>query len=67
MSTFTGQVYGNGTNSTSGANVRTDFYDRAAIKVAVDDLIDEQVLIKEIVREGVVLEFNEHVFLVPIL
>lgn len=37
------------------------------VKFAVNDLIDEQVLIKEIVREGVVLEFNNHVFLVPIL
>lgn len=37
------------------------------VKFAVNDLIDEQVLIKEIVREGVLLEFNNHVFLVPIL
>lgn len=36
---FTGQVYNSGTDATSGANVRTDFYDRAAIKVAVEDLI----------------------------
>ena len=37
---FDGQIYGDGTTtSTAGANVRTDFYDRAAIKVAVDDLI----------------------------
>lgn len=36
----TGQIYGNGTTtSTSGANIRTDYQDRAAIKVAVDDLI----------------------------
>ena len=39
MSTFTGQTYNAGTNASSGANVRTDFYDRAAIKVAVEDLI----------------------------
>ena len=37
------------------------------VKFAVDDLIDEQVLIKEIVREGVLLEFTGHVFLLPIL
>lgn len=37
---FAGEhVYGDGSNSTSGANVRTDMFDRAAIKVAVDDLI----------------------------
>lgn len=37
---YDGHVYGDGTTtSTSGANVRTDYYDRAAIKVAVDDLI----------------------------
>jgi len=34
-------------------------------KFAVGDLIDEQVLIKSIVREGVLLEFNDHVFLLP--
>ena len=34
-------------------------------KFEVGDLIEEQVLIKEIVREGVLLEFNNHVFLVP--
>jgi N4-gp56 family major capsid protein len=36
---YTGHTYGDGLNSTSGANVRVDYYDRAAIKVAVDDLI----------------------------
>jgi len=37
---FTGQIYGNGTSTaTNGSNVRVDYYDRAAIKVAVDDLI----------------------------
>lgn len=39
MSTFTGSQYNSGTDATGGANVRTDFYDRAAIKVAVDDLV----------------------------
>ncbi len=39
MAAYTGHTYGNGTDSTSGANVRVDYYDRAAIKVAVDDLI----------------------------
>jgi len=39
MANYTGNLYGNGTNSTGGANVRTDFYDRAAIKVAVPDLV----------------------------
>lgn len=37
---FTGSVYGNGTTTaTSGANVRTDFYDRAGIKASVDELV----------------------------
>lgn len=31
----------------------------------VDEMIEEQILIKEIVREGVVLEFNNHEFLIP--
>ena len=37
--TFDGHSYNSGTDATSGANIRTDYYDRAAIKVAVDDLI----------------------------
>lgn len=37
---FTGNIYGNGTTTaTNGTNVRTDFYDRASIQVAVEDLI----------------------------
>lgn len=37
---YTGNIYGNGTTTaTNGSNVRTDFYDRAAIQVAVDELI----------------------------
>jgi general secretion pathway protein B len=36
-------------------------------KFEVDDLINEQVLVKEIVREGVLLEFNSYQFLIPIL
>lgn len=37
---FTGQVYGDGTNPSGGdGNIRTDYYDRAAIKVAVPELI----------------------------
>jgi len=43
MADFTGSTYGaNGSKaggSTSGDNVRVDYYDRAAVKVAVDDLI----------------------------
>lgn len=35
------------------------------VKYLVGELIDDQVLIKEIVREGVVLELNGHVFLLP--
>lgn len=35
------------------------------VKFVVGDLIEEQVLIKSIVREGVLLEFNNHVFLLP--
>jgi len=38
---WTGNVYGGGTQATGGShdNIRTDYYDRAAIKVAVEDLI----------------------------
>ena len=39
MATYTGAVYNSGTDATGGANVRTDFYDRAAIKIAVADLV----------------------------
>jgi len=34
-------------------------------KFVVGDLIEEQVLVKEIVREGVLLEYNNYVFLIP--
>lgn len=39
--TYDGHVYGGGTVATGGShdNIRTDYYDRAAIKVAVADLI----------------------------
>lgn len=37
---FTGQTYGDGSNPAGGAgNIRTDYYDRAAIEVSVPDLI----------------------------
>ncbi len=34
-------------------------------KFIIDDMIDDQVLIKDIVKTGVLLEFNNHEFLVP--
>jgi len=36
---YSGQVYGNGTDTTSGPNVRVDYLDRKAIQLAVPDLI----------------------------
>ena len=35
------------------------------VRFAIDDMIDDVVLVKDIVPEGVLLEFNNRVFLVP--
>jgi N4-gp56 family major capsid protein len=39
MSTYSGNKYNSGTDATSGPNVRVDYLDRKAIKLAVPDLI----------------------------
>jgi hypothetical protein len=39
---FNGSVYGNGTNSTSGANTVTHYHDRLGIKAAIEENIYAQ-------------------------